>query len=209
VKLEQSEWWDLCDRLSKYLEGDAEWFGKIVQHYAESHRRYHNQEHIVHCLAEYRAAPRLTENSAEVELALWLHDVIYDPRRGDNEEQSAEFARQLCRDVRACDLVERRVVDLILVTKHSATPVNAGARLVVDIDLAILGQDEERFWRYEREVREEYGFVPAEVFRVKRAEILEKFLERERIYTTEFFIGKYEERARENLRKSIAALRNG
>jgi predicted metal-dependent HD superfamily phosphohydrolase len=209
VKLNRDEWRSLCERFTRDERIAVEWFDKIARNYDEPHRRYHNQEHIAHCLAEFRSARQLTENPAEVELALWLHDVIYDPRRGDNEEQSAEFARALCREARAGDLVERRVVDLILVTKHNATPVNADAQLVVDIDLAILGQPEERFWRYEREIREEYAFVPEEVFRAKRAEILEKFLERERIYATDFFFGKYEELARENLRKSIAALRNG
>jgi predicted metal-dependent HD superfamily phosphohydrolase len=209
VKLNREEWRSLCGRFTREERVAVEWFEKIVRHYDEPHRRYHNQKHIAHCLAEFRSARQLTENSAEVELALWLHDVIYDPRRGDNEEQSAEFARALCREAQPGELVERRVVDLVLATKHNATPVNADARLVVDIDLAILGQDEERFWRYEREIREEYAFVPEEVFRAKRAEILEKFLERERIYATDFFFGKYEERARENLRKSIAALRNG
>ena len=203
-KLAPSEWRDLCARISRTLQDDVEWFGKIVQRYDEPHRRYHNQEHIAHCLAEFRAAPKLAENPAEVELALWLHDVIYDPKKPDNEEQSAEFARELCREARTEDW---RVVKLILATKHSAAPLTEDERLVVDIDLAILGQDEDRFWRYEREIREEYAFVPEDVFRTKRAEILEKFLERERIYATDFFFGKYEETARRNLRESIRQLR--
>jgi predicted metal-dependent HD superfamily phosphohydrolase len=209
VKLDQKEWWDLCGRVSRYLEDDVEWFGKIVQHYDEPQRRYHNQEHIAHCLGEFRVAPRLTENPAEVETALWLHDVIYDPKRSDNEEKSAEFAREFSREARAGDLFERRVVELILATKHNAAPVSEDARVVVDIDLAILGQPEDRFWRYEREIREEYAFVPENIFRTKRAEILEMFLKRERIYSTDFFFAKYEGRARENLKKSIEALRVG
>ena len=207
MKLDQKEWWSLCDRVSRYLEDDVDWFGKIVQHYDEPHRRYHNQEHIAHCLAEFRSAPKLTENPAEVEMALWLHDVIYDPKRSDNEEKSVEFARALCRDAEAGDLFEDRVTQLILATKHYAAPANQDARLVVDIDLAILGQSEERFWRYERQIREEYAFVPEDVFRAKRAEILEKFLEQQRIYGTDFFFSRYEERARQNSKMSIQRLR--
>jgi predicted metal-dependent HD superfamily phosphohydrolase len=158
-------------------------------------------------LAEFRGARRLTENPAEVEMALWLHDVIYDPKGRGNEEKSADFAREFCREARAGDLFERRVGELILATKHNTAPASEDARLVVDIDLAIFGQGEERLWRYEREVREEYGFVPEEVFRSKRAEILGMFLKRDRIYSTDFFFAKYEGQARENLTKSIAKLR--
>ena len=204
MKLERKDWRNLCNRFSRELGSDIDWFAKIVQHYDEPHRRYHNQEHIAHCLAEFRAAPRLTENPAELELALWLHDVIYDPKRSDNEEQSAEFARTLCRETGSG---EGRVVELILATKHNAAPVTADARLVVDIDLAILGQPEDRFWRYETEIRDEYAFVPDDVFRAKRAEILEMFLKRERIFSTDFFFAKYETIARENLKKSVDKLR--
>jgi len=207
MKLDRDEWRDLCGRISRDLEADVEWFGKIVQHYDEPQRHYHNQEHIAHCLAEFRTATQLAESPPEVELALWLHDVIYDPRRGDNEELSAEFARGFCRAARASDVFERRVVELILATKHNVAPLGDDAKLVVDIDLAILGQSQERFWRYEREIREEYAFVTEQVFLTKRAEILEMFLKRQRIYSTDFFFAKYEERARENLANSIAKLR--
>ena len=63
-----------------------------------------------------------------------------------------------------------RVADLILATKHAAVPTDADARLVVDIDLSILGSAEERFDRYERDVRREYRWVPGFIYRRKRAE---------------------------------------
>jgi len=204
VKLEKNQWRDLCRRLACQSQIACEWFDKIVKRYNEPQRHYHNAEHIAHCLAEFRAASRLAENPAEVELALWLHDVIYDPRRADNEEQSAEFARTFCREA---GIEHERVVDLIFATKHNVAPASKDSRLVVDIDLAILGQPEERFWRYEKEIREEYAFVAEDVFRMKRGEILEKILQCERVYASEFFFAKYEQDARRNLKQSVERLR--
>jgi predicted metal-dependent HD superfamily phosphohydrolase len=207
VKLQRDEWRSLCAKFTKSSRVDA-WFDEIVRRYNEPQRSYHNEEHIAHCLAEFHRVAHLAQHGTEVELALWLHDVVYDPRRGDNEEESAAFTRSVCEQAGVDDQFKGRVADLILATKHNAPAATKDAHLVVDIDLAILGEDEPRFWRYEAQIREEYAFVPEELFRTKRAEILERFLERERIYTTDEFFGRYETVARQNLKESIAALRS-
>ena len=96
---------------------------------------------------------------------------------------------------------------ILLATKHDREPTSLGERLIVDCDLAILGAPREEFIAYEQAIRKEYSFVPSFLFRKKRAEILEQFLERPRIYTSGHF-DDLEERARENLRWSIDRLRS-
>ena len=78
---------------------------------------------------------------------------------------------------------------------------------MIDIDLAILGNSWVRFSEYEQAIRGEYAWVPADVVCSKRATILEKFLVRDRIYSTEWFQRKHEQPARENLMKSIQNLK--
>jgi hypothetical protein len=51
-----------------------------------------------------------------------------------------------------------------------------------------------RFLEYEAQIRQEYGWVPRIIFAPKRAKILETFLARERIYTTDWFHRRYDRR---------------
>ena len=86
-------------------------------------------------------------------------------------------------------------------------PLDPDARLLVDIDLAILGAAPERFDEYEVQVRQEYAWVPGPLFRRKRREILQGFLDRPCIYTTEPFRTRFELQARSNLQRSVARLK--
>lgn len=94
-----------------------------------------------------------------------------------------------------------------MATKSHSIEAGPDAGLLVDVDLSILGKDEPRFSEYEAQIREEYRWVPGIVFKPKRAEILQRFLDRKRIYTTDVFAAKYEESARRNLTDSIRKLK--
>lgn len=94
-----------------------------------------------------------------------------------------------------------------MATKTHQTEAGSDAALLVDVDLSILGQSEARFAGYESQIRAEYAWVAPEVFKVKRAEILERFLARSRLYTTDHFFARYEAQARRNLAQSIRTLR--
>ena len=91
----------------------------------------------------------------------------------------------------------------MLATKQHDNSLHPDAPLLVDIDLSILGQPAKRFWEYEDQIRKEYAWVPEEIFRTKRAEILERFLARKQIYNTSYYFSKLEAQARTNLNQSI------
>ena len=69
-------------------------FHDLTARYAEPQRAYHTMEHVTECLSHFDTARHLLARPDEVELALWFHDAVYDPRRGDNEEQSARLAER-------------------------------------------------------------------------------------------------------------------
>jgi len=182
-------------------------YDDLVMAYAEPQRAYHTFAHIQDCLALFDAASMLAQHPAELEAALWLHDVVYDPRAADNEERSADWAENMLTNGGVSGEAVGRVRALILATKHQALPGDPDQALLVDIDLSILGRDAPAFARYEQQVRREYGHVPEADFRAGRGAILEAFLKRKFIYQTFLFRERYEAQARQNLVRSLAKLR--
>ena len=186
---------------------DGGLFNQLVAAYSERHRHYHTLQHLRECLAHCEAAASLALHPAEVELALWFHDAVYDPRRDDNEERSAEWARRSILSAGCGEAVAQRVQASVLATKsHAAASIDADVQLVLDIDLAILGAAPARFADYERQVRAEYAHVPDADWRAGRSRILSGFLARPRIYATVAFHDALEHRARANISQALAAL---
>jgi predicted metal-dependent HD superfamily phosphohydrolase len=206
IALDPQRWTRLWQKASGQGEGSS-WFEVLATHYGESHRHYHTARHIVECLAEFDSASHLATEPGAVELALWFHDVIYDTRAADNEEQSALVAQRCLEETGAEPELQAAVRDLVLVTKTHEGSTHPDAPLLMDIDLSILGAGEERFFEYEDQIRREYAWVPEDIFRSKRAEILERFLTREAIYRTPKFFETHEKQARLNLRASLERLR--
>lgn len=181
-------------------------FHELLAAYGEPTRRYHDATHVDACLAALADNADLAEHVHEVEIAVWFHDAIYDARRGDNEERSAEWAvRFLAANGLEQEALER-VRALIMATKHVATPATADERLLVDIDLGILGQSPTVFCRYDEAIREEYAWVPEPQYRAGRIAVLDSFLRRPSIYLTPRFRELYEASARRNLHGAIARL---
>ena len=185
----------------------AGWYDRLTLAYAEPQRHYHDRQHITECLAEFDQARHLALQSGAVELALWFHDAVYDPKAPDNEERSAALAERCLLESSMPDALAVTVAKLVMATKHHEVNASVDAGLMVDVDLSILGRDEKRFSEYEWQIRQEYNWVPNAVFASKRAEVLEKILSRNRIYATEWFQNKYERQARMNLSESINHLR--
>lgn len=181
---------------------------EIETRYSEQHRHYHTLRHISHCLEEFELVRKLVPNAAAVQFALWYHDLVYDTKKHDNEERSADRAVQVIHETGLPDGFADDVYRLIMVTKHHAMPKAKDEKFLVDIDLAILGQDEATFLAYELNIRQEYLWVPKDLYVKERKKILKQFLKRRRIYSTKFFRERYEDKARANLEWSIANLKN-
>ena len=183
-------------------------YQELIGLYSEPHRHYHNLQHIADCLNEFDSARHLARQPLTVELAIWFHDAVYNTRASDNEEKSAEMAKRRISESGGRDELSDAVAALVMATKSHNPSLHRDAPLMVDIDLSILGQREERFWRYESQIRGEYDWVPEGIFCTKRTEILERFLARERIYSTKHFFDRYEQKARANLQASVQKLKS-
>ncbi len=199
----EERWRALCGRLN--LAADLNQLDWLRGAHKVPPRAYHNLDHVLACLEEFDRVRRLAEEPDAIEVALWFHDSVYNPRYAENEEASAIMAKGWLDDSGAPAELGLTVADLVFKTRHdpSDPPETIDQQFIVDVDLAILGQPEPVFDAYEEKIRDEYDWVDWEVYRVKRPEILGRFLERERIYFTNEFHERYEAVARRNLERSI------
>ncbi|MEW6351219.1 MAG: hypothetical protein AB1646_19350 [Thermodesulfobacteriota bacterium] len=203
--LDRERWTALLGRLGAH--GDvALFFDRLVSAYSGPHRAYHNQVHICECLSAFDSARDFALRPDEVELAIWCHDVVYDTRAAVNEERSARWCRSMLAELHITGPCADYVADLIMATTYRADPLTADASLLVDVDLHILGASPARFAEYDEQVRSEYDWVPEELYRSTRIQVLQSFLERTRIFNTDHFFTRYEAAARANLRKAIEKL---
>lgn len=210
-------WYDLCLRMNRGTTPQVEGAWRIIHgSYNERHRLYHTLRHIDYCLnkyEEYRAHEAISKHGAfpETELAIWLHDLRYDTHRDDNEQESSLWACVLLKSLLLDDVVCTHVAHLICQTKHGkpACMLEQEGQIVLDVDLAGFAKPYNEFIKDTQRIRLEYDWAPKGDFCEKRSEILQGFLDRPRIYQTDYFYNKYEAQARENLKRAIAELKTG
>lgn len=177
---------------------------KLCQAYGETQRHYHTLQHLAECLRLAQEWAPAMAHPAEVQVALWFHDAVYEIPGRDNEGQSAQWAREALTAAGVHEHAIGRITQHIQATRHDGVAASQDAACVVDIDLAILGASPERFAQYEQQIRQEYRWVPDLVFQPKRREVLHGFLARPRIYTQPQAFDRFEARARANLAQALA-----
>ena len=178
----------------------------LLARWAEPQRHYHTFAHLEACLAGLDAHRVLAADPAAVEVALWFHDAIYDPRATDNEARSAALAVTVLRRAGVAETTVAKVERFILATRAHEADADPDTALLLDIDLAILGATPAGYQAYSDSIRREYTWVPEADYRRKRAAVLARFLQRPRLYLTAPFFARHEAPARANLAAEIAAL---
>lgn len=201
----EKRWLDLFGIANDPVKS-KEAFLVLSQKYSESHRHYHTFQHIRSCLALFDEVAENINDTFSVESAIWFHDVIYNPRRNDNEQMSADHSKSFLESIRLEPPAIKRIEHLIILTQHPSRPVASDEKYLVDIDLSILGAEEQLYELYERSIRKEYAFVPGIIYRRGRGKLLKKLFQTGRIYHTDYFRDKYEYRARQNIERALRRL---
>lgn len=199
-----ARWSALCSRLG--IEPDPQTYDALVSAHAESHRAYHTLDHIAACLRHLDDVRDLADRPDEIEMALWFHDAIYAPFSATNEEDSAVWAADWLQNKGLDKSGLARISNHILDTKTHDTPTTIDGQLMLDIDLSILGTPERVYDEFETHIRREYRLVPGFIFRKKRKSILQGFLARERLYSSDYFFDLLAAQARVNLERAISRL---
>ena len=205
--LADSRWSGLAERLRIIKPLVA--FRWLESHYEESARKYHSTRHINECLGILDRTHHLEASNPLVEYALWFHDAIYNTFSKKNEERSADAAVKVLersgRPNADCDLVRA----MIMATRHGVQPTEPPLQLLVDIDLAILGAEADRYAEFELQIRAEYWWLPTAMYRKQRAAVLQSFVTRPSIYATHEFRERLERQARNNIAWGLEQLNFG
>lgn len=177
-------------------------FNNLIAAYSEKQRAYHTLQHVYECLVLLDSIRSDLKDAYAVELAMWFHDVVYDPQAKDNELKSAElFELSLAQDL-PLKVVEKIKRWIIATQKHESTK-ELDLQFLLDIDLAILAASQERFAEYEQQIQQEYAWVDPDVYAIKRKEILAHFYQTESLYQTEYFQQNFEQCAKSNLKRIL------
>ena len=182
-------------------------FAALVAAYAEPHRAYHTLAHIAAVLDTLDTLRGEAADWPALQLAAWFHDVVYDPRREDNEAQSAAVATRTLGGLGLPPALVDHVAALIRQTQtHIPDPGDPDAPLLLDADLAVLGAAPAAYAAYAAAIRQEYAWVPEDRYRAGRAAVLRRFLQRPRIYHSAPLFSALEAAARRNLAAEIVRL---
>lgn len=200
----------LVSRWSSLLPGHAGLGLELVRRYADPGRRYHGLDHLAAVLDGVELLSREATEPRPVLLAAWFHDAVYDVRREDNEERSAQLAEQTLSEAGLPPTDVAEIARLVrLTTTHDPAPGDANGAALCDADLAVLAGDERAYSAYVSAVRAEYAHVGDDDFRRGRAAVLEQLLSLPALFRTSFGHARWEAAARRNLSNELGLLRSG
>ncbi len=205
----QAEWTRLCAALGVEAAYGAQLWTHLAEAYAEPQRHYHTLDHIAAVIGNAQALrDRFGQPDAGL-LALFFHDIVYDPQRRDNETRSADkLDTWLGRRIDGAVLAFcRRAIEATAAHVGQGDP---DIDLLLDIDMAILGAPWDAYLRYAEGVAREYlpvfGF---DAYAAGRARLfLEPTLKRERLFLTQPFAG-LEDQARANMAQELSQWTSG
>ncbi len=174
---------------------------ELEKGYSAKNRHYHTLLHLEHLLAQLSEVKPLISDWNTMLFTLFYHDVIYNAKKSDNEEQSALLAEKRLAQLHVPASQIRKCGEQILATKSHVFQADQDTNFFTDADLSVLGLDWEMYQVYAANLRKEYAIYPDLLYYPGRKKVLDHFLSMERIYKTDHFHHQLEARARENLER--------
>ena len=165
---------------------------EILERWSEPHRAYHGPAHLADLLAQINRHVELgthrvpspgifdTELSTRereiLTLAAIFHDIIYNPRRADNEAQSADlFLNSVAMDKDNADIQE--IATIIRDTKDHV-PSTHLSTIFSHMDMDVVRRPYEELLKWEAGIHHEYKHVPSIAYVVVRARFLGQMIKK-------------------------------
>ena len=201
--------------LVKALGGDEaavkKWTDEFITRYTEPQRHYHTLDHIhimFQCLDQLRSS---VKDETTMKLGIFFHDWIYDPKSKDNEIGSIKCFKDFANELRLSESLSSRVSGYIERTITHTLPtdaqeVDSDLSLFLDFDLEVLSRSDADYTRYAEQIQAEYSHLKLVDYYAGRLKVLRSFLSRDRLYFSDVFYERGEQKARRNLEQEINTL---
>lgn len=191
---------------SKYNNNNTlinELWQEIEKNYSNKKRHYHNLSHLENLFIELEVVKQEIKNWDGILFTLFYHDVVYNVLKQNNEEKSAALAQKRMQELGMDIGMIESCTQQILATKSHTLSNDTDCNYFTDADLSVFGKDWETYKTYFNNIRKEYSIYPDFIYNSGRKKVLQHFLSMKKIYKTNHFFSKYEETARENLRREM------
>ena len=184
----------------------------IAARYNEPQRSYHTLKHIYQLFEQFEHIKHCLHEPHIIALALFFHDVIYDPKRSDNELKSAGYAVEVLKNYLSAEQCQHIYTLIMMTATHQLDKLAdedkiSDAAYLLDMDLSVLGGSWSEYQQYAQALRQEYAHVTKLNYRVGRIAVLQKLLTHTTLYLTEYYHARLEEQARDNIKREISLLR--
>jgi predicted metal-dependent HD superfamily phosphohydrolase len=206
-----ARWRDLLTRCQADCQSEAAdptpYGTDLLTRWSQPQRHYHCVDHLVAVLDRVEELAGYAADPDAVLLAAWFHDAVYRPDLSENEEHSARLAERALPEAGVAADRTAEVARLVRLTvSHDPAPGDRNGEVLCDADLAVLAGAPSAYAAYAAAVREEYGFVPDDVFRQGRARVLRQLLALPRLFRTPSGQARWEETARRNVTTELELL---
>ena len=184
----------------------------IATRYNETQRAHHPLTHIRQLFEQFEQIKDKLYEPHIIALALYYHDVIYEPTRSDNELKSAEYAVEALSPYLSAEQCQHIYALIMMTANHQIDKLAdedkiSDAAYLLDMDLSILGAPWPEYQQYVQAVRQEYAHVTKVNYRVGRITFLQKLLTHTTLYLTDYYHLRLEKQARDNIKREISFLR--
>lgn len=170
---------------------------------------YHNWSHIMQVWNDFWKVKHIvTEDAAEkIQWAILFHDIVYQTkwtRRATrrNEEESAilasKFLTKLWYDAKYIFDVMEYITD----TKHRDVPRKLDGKILNDLDMKILSEEEEKYDTYKNKIRNEWNHYNDKDFNTWRRSFLTSMSQRKIFHV----LTQYEDQAQANIKRELENL---
>jgi pantetheine-phosphate adenylyltransferase len=149
---------------------------EILQRWREPHRAYHTCDHLDDLLQQIRAISKnhITDKYREMLLLTAIfHDIVYDPRRKDNEERSAQLLLQ-----NAPENPEIQYIVSIIRDTKTHVPRSPLSHIFCELDMSIVRKPLPDLLQWESGIRHEYNHVPKFLYIIGRVRFLRQMIKR-------------------------------